>query len=300
MTAKTKSKINKLTLFNAEGNKEDFVLKEGINRNVYLKKDSFWIRNPNGIGSIPQDINNMYSEIEIRKNIENEIYNSKLNIPNIETETFEWENVIIVSNGYGFKNDHADLLDGFPNSRKSIVISVNNTPRFWESKRLPNYYITNNLNDFSNFKFLPILIAGKRSDPVSIVKYKNMKYFYSHTPSNNFKSPSDTNSLLYIDDYRNPICAAISCCNHYKVKNLILAFCSEGYENKKDGMEYISDNVYMYPQQKLANSIINGMLFWYLVNNPQSKIFYTGLKNSFSLAKYIDNTDFKGIYSYGK
>ena len=51
----------------------------------------------------------------------------------------------------------------------------------------------------------------------------------------------------------------------------------------------------MYPQQKLANKIINSMIFWYLVNNPQSKIFYTGLKNSFSLAKYIDIKDLKGL-----
>jgi hypothetical protein len=295
MITKTKNKINKLTLFNSEGNKEDFIIKEGVNRNVYLKCDSFWIRNPNVIGSVPQDINNVYSDNEIKTYIENEIYNSKLNIPNIETETFEWETVIIVSNGFGFKNNHQELLDKFPNSRKSIVISANNTPRFWESKRLPNYYVTNNLNDFSNFKFLPILIAGKRSNPLSIVKYRNMKYFYSHTPSYNFNSPSDRNSLLYIDDYRNPICAALSCCNNYRVQNIVLAFCSEGYDVKRDGMEYISDDVYMYPQQKLANKIINSMIFWYLVNNPQSKIFYTGLKNSFSLAKYIDIKDLKGL-----
>jgi hypothetical protein len=284
---KTKNKIKKVTILNSIGNKEDFIIRDDSNRNQHLKCKDYWIRNPNKTGAVPEDINDLYSENEIKLLIQNEIYNSKLNIPNVETETFEWENVIILGNGYGFKNEHIKLLDDFPNDRKNIVIAVNNTPRFWESKRLPNYYLTNNLSDFSNFKFFPILIAGKRSNPISIMKYRNMKYFYSHTPSYKFRSPTDSDSSFYVDDYRNPICAAINCCNYYKAKNLILAFCSEGYESQRDGMEKINEFLFAYPQQILADSIINANLFWYLTNNPQSKIFYTGIKNCFSMAKYI-------------
>ena len=92
------SAIKKVTVLNFEGEKETVNVKVNEDRNEYSKSDDIWIRNPNKQNVSPIDINNYFNEEEIKILVENEIKNSKLNIPDIEIENFNWETVVIVSN----------------------------------------------------------------------------------------------------------------------------------------------------------------------------------------------------------
>lgn len=286
------SAIRKVTVLNFEGEKETVNVKVNEDRNEYSKSDDIWIRNPNKQNVSPIDINNYFNEEEIKILVENEIKNSKLNIPDIEIENFNWETVVIVSNGYGFYKNHKNIFDKINISQKKVVLSVNNSLRFWESAKVPQYYLINQLNPPTNIKFLPILIASKRCNHEYIKKYRNMKYFYTNTPSYLFASPITKGASFFIDDYRNPIVAAFNCAMHFNTKRIFLAFCSEGYESFKDGMEKVDDEKYIYPQQKLANDVVNKNIFWNKIQNNQLQVFYTGLKKSFSFAKYLEEEDF--------
>ena len=85
------SAIKKVTVLNFEGEKETVNVKVNEDRNEYSKSDDIWIRNPNKQNVSPIDINNYFNEEEIKILVENEIKNSKLNIPDIEIENFMYK-----------------------------------------------------------------------------------------------------------------------------------------------------------------------------------------------------------------
>lgn len=287
--------IKKVDVVNFFGDKESVNIKVNSDRNEYCKSNDFWIRNCKKSNVAPLDINEYFSTDEIKLLIENEIKNSKLNIPDIEIENFNWDTVVIVSNGYGFYKEHKEIFDNIQISQKRVVLAVNNSLRFWESQKIPQYYLINQINPPTNIKYLPILIASKRCNNEYIKKYKNMKYFYTNTPSYMFSSPAVRETTFFIDDYRNPICAAFNVAVHFGAKKIFLAFCSEGYDTYKDGMEKLEEDTYIYSQQILANDIVNKNIFWNKVHNNQLQIFYTGLKKSFSFAKYLEYDDFVSV-----
>lgn len=289
------SVLKKLNIVNFDGDKESVNIKVTDDRNEYCKSENYWIRNSRKPNVSPIDINNYYTTDEVKILVENEIKNSKLNIPDIEIENFNWNTVVIVSNGYGFYNNHQNIFDNIKISQKKVVLAVNNSLRFWESHKIPQYFLINQLNPPTNLKYLPILIASKRCNHEYIKKYRNMKYFYTNTPSYLFSSPAVKETTFFIDDYRNPICAAINCAVYFGAKRIFLSFCSEGYDSYKEGMERLNESAFIYPQQKLANDIVNKNIFWHKIYDNQIEFFYTGIKKSFSFAKYLEHEDFLSV-----
>jgi len=293
-----KATIRRLPVLNAQGKREDVVLRIDSNKNEYMKVDNYWIRNFSKTNVVPKDINNLYDDSDIKVIIENEIKNEKLTAPNLLEENIYFDDVLIISDGLGF-NDHKNLLQDI---RSNVcVIALNKTMVFWEAIKFPDFYLIsspfeNCLADIPK-KGYPKLIASRRTCHKFISAYRNVIYFYDPTCDDKYKSPVAKNSSIYIDEYRNPICAALNCAFNFRAKNIYLAYCSDGYKAHRPGCISVDENSFCYPQQQLANNIVNANIFWNKFSNPNNNIYYTGIKNSFSFAKYVESDDFRKLIS---
>ena len=286
---KAKSNMRILPVLNASGKREEVLIRIDDSRNEYIKVDDLWIRNYTKQNVISKDLNSLYEEEELKTIIENEIKNSKVGSPNLLEENFQYENVLIISDGLGF-DEHKKLLDNLnPNF---CVIAVNSAMTFWESTRFPDFFLVNNPFESIFAQTLksgwPKLIASRRTNNKFITNYRNIKYFYDPTCNQKYQSPVAKKSSNHIDDYRNPICAALGCAWNFGAKNIVLAYCSNAYKKERPGCEQVDTEAWCYPQQILANKIINSYLFWNKLANPNNNLYYTGIKNSFSFAKYLD------------
>jgi hypothetical protein len=292
------SDLRSISVTNSNNEKENISIRTTKDRNEYSLTNNLWIRNFTRDDTRPVDINDLYSENEIQLCIENEIKNSKLIVPNIATENFDIHTIVIISNGFGFRDNHKKLIESISTYEGKQIFCVNNTVLLWNAKKYPNFFLTNSFNRPSGMNFYPRLLCSQRMDYDFLKNYRNNKFVYSPTQNYKFSSPNSLDETCFIDEYRNPICASINCAYKFNATRIFLAFCSEGYENEKDGMINVEENLFMYPQQKVANDVINNMIFWYRYSNPNVKIFHTGVKNSFSFAKYLRLDDFIEAVNY--
>jgi hypothetical protein len=290
LTAKTGLKVLNVTTQNNEELK--ILVKKHKNRNEYIKVENYWIRNFNDPDVKPIDVNSFFSEDEHQKILKNEIQNAKLGFPLISKDITNFENLIVFSDGYKF-SEHKIIKSLRPNVG---ILVLNHAMRFWESNVFPNFMLMNNTTNFS-MSCMPMgnspqLIASRRTWTPFLRSYQNNVYVYDPTPDDYFQSIASKDSLAFLDEYRNPICAAISFASYLNVKNLFLAFCGQAYSEARPGTIKIAENAYQYPQQRLADSIIDMNLFWYKFGNKNRQIFYTGLENSYKFARYLKEDDF--------
>ena len=68
--------------------------------------------------------------------------------------------------------------------------------------------------------------------------------------------------------------------------------CSEGYKENKNG-SILKNEVYQYPQQILADQIVDANIFWIKKNNPEINVNYFGINKSFKFARYISEDELK-------
>ena len=68
--------------------------------------------------------------------------------------------------------------------------------------------------------------------------------------------------FLFLDDYRNPICAAINLAFHFGVKRLMLMCCDESYSQERPSCVKLHNNLYTYPQHIISQKIIDANLYW--------------------------------------
>jgi hypothetical protein len=278
--------------------KVQIVIKKHANRNEYFKVDNYWVRNFNRQHVAATDINVLYTEEETKELISNEVRNAKLNLPNIADEALSYKKLIVVSDGYDF-NQHAEIFKKL--SPDTCMITVNQAQRLWSTTAFPTFYLSvttgENAASFLSEKQFPKLIASRRTNHHFLCHYKNLIYFYDPVPDETYQSRCAKESLLLIDDYRNPICACVGLANHFKVRSLYLAFCSHAFTEERPGTVKIEDGIYQYPQQVLADKLVDANLFWLKAANPAIQIYHTGIKKSFMFARYLEKDLFqKALY----
>lgn len=293
-----KAQKDKLTFRNvkavtSEGETVTLTFRKHPNQNEYLKCENYWIRNFAGTNVNPVDVNKFFRQEEVSYLVDNEVRNSNHRYPVLEPELFNrFKDVLIVGDGLGF-DQHKLFKMARPNL---CCITVNSAARFWQASLPIEFLIVNNPSSTA-MNGLPIrnhpkLIANRKTHYPFIKNYKNIIYLYDSVADEEYQTSMSKNSDLHLDDYRNPICAAISLAHKYCKGNLYLAFCSSGYPEEKDGAIKVDENFYQYPAQKTADSIVDGNLFWYNFANRDSKIFHTGIKNTLKFSKYLDVNDF--------
>ena len=294
-TTKTLHKVVNVTTINGE--KVPLSIKRHKNRNEYALTDNFWVRNFNSPDVKPIDINRLFEENELKYVLDNEIKNSKMGIPLLSKDTASINNLIIISDGYGFK-DHQKIKKLKENFK---ILVINHALRFWESTQFPSLMLMNNSTDMAMSAMpmgqMPQLIASRRTHHPFLRGYQNNMYMYDPVPDEFYQSSTAKDSPAYLDDYRNPICAAISFANFLNVQNIFLLGCSYAYGENRPGTIKVGENAYQYPQQQLGDKIIDLNLFWYKFGNKNRQIFHIGLENSYKFSKYLKFEDFLGIIS---
>ena len=292
-TTKTLHKIINVTTVN--GDKVALPVKRHKNRNEYALTENFWVRNFNSPDVKPTDVNRLFEENELKNVLDNEIKNSKMGIPVLTKDLANIENLIIVSDGFRF-NEHKKIIKLKENFK---ILVLNHAMRFWESPQFPSFMLMNNSTDMAMSAMplgqMPQLIVSRRTYHQFLRAYQNNMYLYDPVPDEYYQSSTAKDSPAYLDDYRNPICAAISFANFINVRNIFLFGCSYSYGQNRPGTIQVAENAFQYPQQQLGDKIIDLNLFWYKFGNKNRQIFHVGLENSYKFSKYLRFEDFLGL-----
>jgi hypothetical protein len=235
------------------------------NKNEYYHTgNGLWVRNFTKTTLTTVDINDLYPISDIQVMLENELQNRMRMVQQIETEHLEWPVVVIAGDGFNFIAKQK-LLDMLPPD--VVMIGVNDVMNMWAIKRRLNYYVVNNPYPEA-MRYLPKrpqprprIIASERTHPGFIQGYDGIVYQYTPSPNERFGGIKSENDWL-VDDYRNPICAAICLAFKFNVKKLLLFCCDNSFKDQRVGAEKLHNGLWMYPQQQTAHSMIDGCLYW--------------------------------------
>ncbi len=275
---------------------------KNLNKNKYiLSKDNIWVRDFCSYNK-PIDINKLcYKENKLW--LENEFCNIKKSKLDLPIDNIKYENLIICSDGFDW-NKKQKILAKIPNSLVKII-GTNGSLSKWtmvgeraELKRSMTYYLVNNPYKECTFylpknhSYYPNLISSTRTYPDFINKYRSQPYFYKPSDDLNYSGGFEAISLV-LDDYRNPICAAIGLSWSLGVKRLLLFCCDDSFSENRDGSVQMENGLYQYPQQIMSQNIIDKQLYWLKKNDVEIFDHSSGIK--YENAEYIDE---EGILSF--
>lgn len=241
-----------------------------LKNNEYALSEGIWVRNPLRDAK-PIDINSLaISEAGLLLNNESENIRS----PHMELDEMSgvaMNNVVIASDGYDWA-DRQLVLGGLPNSLVR-VLGVNGSLAKWTMvgdsapiKRTMTFYLVNNPYPECmsylprSHRYYPNIIASTRTNPRFLKEYKSEPYLYRPTPDREYCGSGDVSRTL--DDYRNPVCAAVSLAVAMGAKKILLLCCDEAFKEHRSGSERMSNGLFQYPQQIRCQKIIDKQLYW--------------------------------------
>ena len=278
------------------------ILKKHKNRNEYaVTSDGVWVRNFNLPDVSPIDVNNFLNETEYHYILNNEFKNKKVKFNN---QINKFSNIVIISDGYDFTKKQ-EILAQLP-YKEVAIFATNGALKNWKlvGKNCPipmqrniNWFVINNPYPECK-KFLPIThsyyprcLASSRTNTEFISKYKGDIVLYQPTSGEKY-SGLFSNSEGIIDDYRNPICAAISLAHRCGVQKLVLLCCDDSFEKERPAAEQLDNGLWCYPQQKVSQRIIDANLYWLSQSGVKIRDCSSGMKynyaNEISLEKISD------------
>lgn len=273
------------------------IIKKHRNRNnYYLTKQGFWVRDfSKPVKS--EDINHFTKTEDFKVLISNQIQNMVLQLPKIDVERAFHPLCVIVSDGYQFE-ENLPLLEKI-SKKGATIIGTNGVLTKWKTNIKMDYYIVNNpypqclsyLPTMINY--YPKCIASCRTHPEFLRRYLSRNgIVYQYTPTTTSKFGGMPSYSTYtIDDYRNPICAAINFCFRWEVQRLLLFCCDEVFSGERPSAERLKNGLYMYPQHHISQDLIEGNLYWLRKYNSNIKIgnYSSGLE--YESVPYINNDE---------
>lgn len=248
------------------------IIKKHKTSNEYvLTSQNVWVRNPLISFAKPLDLNKFTSERDCKLFLENEAHHRTLGLNEVDFETRRFPNVLIVSDGYEFKEKQKEL-EKF--NENVMVIGVNGSLAKWcyadkndRYKRTMDWYLANNpypecKRYLPKHKYFPSCMVAARTNIDFVKDYKGKRYIYSPTPDRLYSGLLNF-SGVYIDDYRNPICAAIGVALAFRAKKIMLFCCDDSFEDERPGTVRLENGLWCYPQHLTTFGIID-MLAWWL------------------------------------
>lgn len=240
-------------------------------RNEYIVAEGVWVRNPY-TDAEPLDMNDM-ARRDMDTFLSNETQN--LSIDSIKVDEFNnqiMENVVICSDGYGWRERQRILAD-IPNSTVKVV-GVNGSLAKWEMvgslsdrKRVMSHYLVNNPYQEcmsylpTRHRYYPGIVASTRTFSGFLKDYPEKPIFYRPTKDSSYSGiPRD--GCMVLDDYRNPVCGAISYCVAKRAKKIVLLCCDESFGEARPAAERMPNGLYQYPQQIKSQRIIDAQISW--------------------------------------
>jgi hypothetical protein len=241
-------------------------IKKHITGNLYaLTEDGVWVRNFNSPVA-PLDINKLTPISEYPKFLENEIVNERNDLSSFDPGSLRFDRAVIISDGYDFAEKHK-LLSNLPNT--VAVIATNRSLVKWNTNRKIDFFLANNpyeecMSLLPSHRYYPRCLASTRTYPQFIETYKSRGgnvLTYSVSPEPGYSSPS--RNYCQLDDYRNPVCAAISLAHKVGVTKLMLVCCDDSFDDERPAAVKLENGLWTYPQHLMCHNIIGTMLSWY-------------------------------------
>ena len=273
-------------------------IKKTNDRNRYILGGGIWVRDFTNNNVPFVNINKMIDKEDYKVVLSNEMKNKTLRRGSISEEVFNFPKIVIVSDGYGFAEKHKML---FNLGSDVIIIAVNGALAKWElmqgEVRKPiNLYVANNpyeecksyLPKKSNY--YPSCASSIRTNPDFINKYLGNIYFYYPSQDAGF---GQSNIERYcIDDYRNPVCAAIGLAYRFGVQKLMLLCCDDSFKDERPAAEKLPNGLWTYPQQIKSHDIIDANLYW-LTHQEDKEVVVADHSSGpeYNHAQYISNEE---------
>lgn len=263
-----------------------------------MTKQGMWVRNFNK-SMVPYiDANKTVSEKDHFLLLKNEHTNNQAKYAWIDTEDLYHDKILIVSNGYGF--DSEAIMNKLPSD--VAVIGVHGSLAKWKSPRTMNYYVVNNpYQECMSYlprrnKSLPRCIASTRTNPEFLDAYRGSKYRYVPVGEDGYNGTDSKEIEYQIDDYRNPICAAINLAYKFGVERLALCCCDDAFEGERVGAEKLHNGLWIYPPQRIAHGLIDGSLYW--LRHGRQEIFTADCSSGplYENAEYIDQDKLQSFF----
>lgn len=277
------------------------IIKNHKNRNDYcLSKCGHWIRDFTKPVVKSFDINDMMPLEDMKLVLENEFKNSLKKYQIIEENFTTHEKIIIIGDGYGFEKN-LKIIDDLPSD--VIIIGVNSVFAKWQNQRRLNYYIVNNPYQDCLYYYPQIIrawpkcIASVRTNPHFLEVYQGSLQIYYPANGEAYSGVKNDNTL-FIDDYRNPICAALNLSYKFKAKKILLMSTLEMYKDERPGCDLLKNGLWMYPQQKTAHSLIDANLYW--LQKAKINVVYANTDPDYEFATYICLDDLKRFFNDGQ
>ena len=246
-------------------------IKTTLSSNEYIRAGGVWVRNFTKKGISPIGLSHMYEKTDFQSVLKNEEKNKRL--PKISEEVLRFRNVLIISDGYQFGERHK-IIKNLP--KDVCVLTVNGALKAWklssrtfsiEERRNINAHVINNPYRESLMSlpekesaYYPTCIASIRTHFEFCQRYRGNTYVYLPTPEKTFGY--SRNETYFIDDYRNPICAAIGLAYQFDVRKLLLMCCDDSQKEQKSQMVQLENGLWTYPHHIRSQEIIDGNLYW--------------------------------------
>ena len=270
-------------------------------KNEYVYASGLWVRNFAKEGSLAVNHNRITSREDQAMLTSNEKQNERLSIANISDENVEFPKVVIISDGHNFEERHR-LISKFPGDVS--VIAVNGALKKWsmsdrskpEEFRTLNVYLVNNpypecmkYMPKKGCRYFPTCVASSRTYPGFLKQYQGNLYLYDPSPEAEFGF--EKKNKYFLDDYRNPICAAICLAYRFSAKKVLLLCCDDAFEDQREAALQLENGLWTYPQQKLAEKIIDANLFW--LKNSDEDVAITNYSDgaNYANAVYINSDE---------
>lgn len=260
------------------------------NQYIKTKNYNFWIRNYTNSNNYV-DINNLVSESDYFLLLRNEFFNNRKKYSWIDSENVYYEKAIIVSDGFDF-DKITDVLDSVTAKDNTCIIGVNGSLRNWISKRSLTYYVVNNPYENclsflpKNNRSLPRCVASNRTNHLFLENYNGARYRYM--PVNELRlcfSNNGVENFYQVDDYRNPVCAAIGLAYRFHVNKILFLCCDDVFESQKPGSMPLDNGMFCYEPQDISMEIIDSYLHW-IKSKIESKYYCRWKK--MNNTEYID------------
>jgi hypothetical protein len=277
------------------------LVKKHPSGNEYIQAEKTWVRNftKKQIASIQLD--HMFSKSDYSLILKNEQLNK--NKPKISDEKITFKKIVIVSDGFDFESRHK-LISKFPED--VCVLAINKALNKWklyysttppEQRRTINAYVTNNpYKEALSFlptkesKYYPTCISSIRTNHEFVRKYLGDVYVYLPTFENSFGFNSSEN--YYIDDYRNPVCAAIGLAYQFGVEKLMLLCCDDSFKEKRESAIKLKNELWTYAPLIKSHGIIDANFHW-LKKQEDKEVIISDYSDGpeYKNAVYINNDD---------
>jgi hypothetical protein len=270
-------------------------IKKYKNNEYALTEHSIWVRNP--ISRLqPSDINHLTSDKDYRIFVDNELHVLSLNLMPLGEHKVKYDNCIIVSDGYNF-NDCQEKIKNI--NEPCLIIGINGSLKKWKPEvcAMQFYLVNNPYQECCSFlpsnKYFPNCIVASRTNTEFIKRYKGVMYLYSPTYESKFDAFHKSKGFR-LDDYRNPLCAALSTALFFNANKIALLCCDNSLKDHRPGTEQLSNGLYSYPQHKIVHNITDAMAFFIKRDKPETQIAnfsdgweYENIKSHSDLAKFF-------------